>query len=87
MHEWWESLFGTFSFLSAGLAAHLWFRASKIALPPHTEDSWDGKGPFMDAITLQSKKNAQAAFAAVFAAFFQSLAMAARVIGPLIHLP
>jgi hypothetical protein len=30
MHEWWESLFGTLSFLAAALSAHLWFKASKI---------------------------------------------------------
>jgi hypothetical protein len=84
--EWWEALFGTLSFLSAGLAAHLWFRASKIKLPPHTGDSYEGKGPFTDALARQSAMNANAASAAAVAALLQALSIGSKVVGPLIGL-
>ena len=44
--EWYEALFGTLSAMAAAFSAHLWFRASKVKVPPFTGDSWDGKGPF-----------------------------------------
>jgi hypothetical protein len=84
--EWWETLFGTFSFMAALLAAHLWFRASKIKLPPHTSDSYDGKGPFADALARPGAMNANAAFAAAIAALLQALSIGSKVIGPLIGL-
>ena len=87
MNEWWESLFGTLSFMAAALSAHLWFRASRIKLPPSSEDNWDGKGPFSDALARQSELNARAAYAATFAAFFQALAMGWKVLGPYLRLP
>jgi hypothetical protein len=86
MNDWWETFFGTFSFLAAGLAAHLWFRASKINLPPSTSDDWDGKGPFSDALAKQSRMNSHAALAATFAALFQALSMGAKVLGQYLHI-
>ena len=76
----------TFSFMSAGLAAHLWFRASRLKLPPHTGDTWEGKGPFADALAKQSDLNSNAALAAAIAALLQALSIAAKVIGPSIGL-
>ena len=55
--ERWETLFNMISFVMAALAAYLWFKASNIQLPPHTGDSWDGCGPFADALKNQSKLN------------------------------
>jgi hypothetical protein len=81
-----STCFGTFSFLAAAMAAHLWFRASRIKFPPHTDDPWKGKGPFADALAKQSNMNARAAFAACIAAFFQALSLVAKIIGPLIGL-
>ena len=85
--EWWESLLQTLSFLTATWAAHLWFRASRVELPPHSGDSWEGRGPFMDALNKQSRMNARAALTAAVAALLQGLAIAAKVIGPLTGLP
>lgn len=84
--QWYSTLFGTLSFLAAGLSAHLWFRASKIVLPSATGDDWDGKGPFADALKLQSDKNAKAAFAATVAALFQALSMGFPILGPYLGL-
>jgi hypothetical protein len=84
--DWWATLFGTLSFLAAAWAAHVWFRASKIKLPPHTHDTWEEKGPFADALKKQSEMNAKAAFTASIAALLQGLSMGAKVIGPLIGL-
>jgi hypothetical protein len=56
--EWWETLFASLSFLKAGFSAHQWFIASRIKIPSATEDSWDGKGPFSDALARQSRLNA-----------------------------
>jgi hypothetical protein len=80
--EWWETLFALLSCLTASLAAHLWFRASRLKLPSHMGDSWEGKGPFADALKRQSDMNANAAFAAAVAALFQVLSIGAKVIGP-----
>jgi hypothetical protein len=86
MNEWYDELFGTLSFMAAAFAAHLWFRASKITLPPSTSDSWDGKGPFSDALAKQSRMNSHAALAAAFAAFFQALSMGAKILGQYLHI-
>jgi hypothetical protein len=82
--EWWEALFGSLSFLAAGFSAHQWFVASRIKLPSATGDDWEGRGPFANALAKQSAINARAAYLASFAALFQSFAMAAKVIAPLI---
>jgi hypothetical protein len=82
--EWWEVLFGSLSFLAAGLSAHQWFLASRIKLPSATGDDWEGRGPFANALARQSGINARAAYLASFAAVFQAFAMAAKVIGALI---
>ena len=79
--DWWGTFFSTLSMLASLLAAHLWFRASKIKLPPFTGDSYEGNGPFTDALAKQSAMNANAAFAAVFAAFFQALSIGSKVLG------
>jgi hypothetical protein len=80
--EWFEALFGTLSGMAAALSAHLWFRASKVKVPPFTGDSYDGKGPFTDALRSQSDANANAAFAATFAALFQVLAIGSKILSP-----
>ncbi|MBI3703078.1 MAG: hypothetical protein HY244_04305 [Rhizobiales bacterium] len=66
--EWWEALFGSLSFLAAGLSAHQWFVASRIKLPSATGDDWEGRGPFAEALAKQSAVNARAAYLASFAA-------------------
>jgi hypothetical protein len=81
---WWQTLFSTFSFLAAALAAHLWFRASKVPIPSHTGDSWEGKGPFADALKKISRLNANAAFTAAVAALLQGLSIASKVVLPVI---
>ena len=55
------------------MSASLWYAASKTDIPPHTGDSWLGKGPFQEALKRQAKLNARAALAASFAAAFQAL--------------
>jgi hypothetical protein len=82
--EWWEILFASLSFLMAGFSAHQWFVASRIKLPPATEDSWEGKGPFSDALARQSQLNARAAYIASLAAVFQALAIVSRVGSPVL---
>jgi hypothetical protein len=77
--EWWETLFASLSFLAAGFSAHQWYLASRIKLPPSTEDSWDGNGPFSDALSRQSQLNARAAYIASLAAVFQALAVVAKI--------
>jgi hypothetical protein len=77
--EWWETLFASLSFLAAGFSAQQWYLASRIKLPPSTDDSWDGKGPFSDALSRQSQLNARAAFIASLAAVFQAFSIAAKV--------
>lgn len=68
--------------MAGGFSAHLWFRASKISIPPFTGDTWEGKGPFSEAIKLQSDKNATAAFVAAIAALLQALSMGVTILGP-----
>ena len=81
---WWETLFSTLSFLAAALAPHLWFTASRIPIPSHTQDDWDGNGPFSDALKKISKLNANAALSAAFAALLQGLSIASKVVVPVI---
>ena len=64
----------------AVLSAGLWYAASKVVMPPHTEDSWEGRGPFQEAIARQSRVNAQAALSASIAALFQVLSYVAIVV-------
>jgi hypothetical protein len=78
--------FGTLSFMAATLSAHLWFRASKINIPPFTGDTWEGKGPFSGALKAQSDKNASAAFVAAIAALLQALSIGATILGPYLGL-
>ena len=80
--QWYSALFGTLSFMAGALSAHLWFRASKIHIPPFTGDTWEGKGPFSDAIKAQSDKNASAAFVAALAALLQASSMGVTILGP-----
>jgi hypothetical protein len=82
--EWWEVVFGSFSFLTASLSAQQWFLASRIKLPSLTTVDWEGRGPFADALSKQSAINARAAFLASFAALFQALTIASKVVGSLI---
>jgi hypothetical protein len=84
--QWYTTLFGTLSFMAGGLSAHLWFRASKINIPPFTGDTWEGKGPFSDAIKAQSDKNSSAAFVAAVAALLQALSMGVTILGPYLGL-
>ena len=84
--EWWETLFASLSFLTAGFSAEQWFRASRIKVPPSTEDSWDGKGPFSDALARQSQLNARAAFIASMAAVFQAMAIVSKIAAPMLGL-
>ena len=81
---WWETLFSTLSFIAAGLAAHLWSRASKVPIPSHMGNSWEGKGPFADALKKISRLNANAAFTAAVAALLQGLSIASKVVAPVI---
>jgi len=76
----WVTGFSILSFALAALAAFLWFRASDVELPPHTGDSWEGKGAFADALKRQSRLNARAAMAASWAAFFQGLSIIAKLL-------
>jgi hypothetical protein len=78
--EGWETLFNIISFAMAALAAYLWLKASNIELPPHTGDSWEGRGAFADALKNQSKLNARAALAASVAALFQGLSIGAKLL-------
>lgn len=84
--DWFSTLFGTLSFMTAGWSAHLWFKASRIALPSATGDDWDGRGPFENALKSQSDMNARAAFAAAVAALLQALSMGAKVLRPYLGL-
>lgn len=68
-------LFGVASFLCAGFAAWQWGVASRVPLPPSTSNSWEGVGPFTDALKRQSRLNSHAAFSAGLAALFQALSM------------
>jgi hypothetical protein len=77
-----ESLFGTFSFLAAAWAARLWFVASVIKIPSFVNDSFEGKGPFSDALSMQSKTNAKAALWAGIAAVFQALSIGSKIFLP-----
>ena len=81
--EWWETLFASLSFLMAAFSAHQWFIASRIKIPSATEDSWDGKGPFSDALARQSRLNARAAYIASLAAVFQAFAVVSKVGSPI----
>ena len=77
-------LFGSLSFLTAGFSAHQRFVASRIKLPLVTGHDWEGRGPFANALAKQSALNARAVYLASFAALFQALAIAAKVMGPLV---
>ena len=57
--EWWEVLFGSLSFLTAGFSAHQWFVASRNKLPSLTGDDWEGRGPFANALAKQSALSAR----------------------------
>jgi len=83
MVEWLEILqiaLSIVSAISAGKAAQKWYEASNIKLPPHTGDSWNGQGPFTDALAKQSKMYATAAIWATVSAGFQTLAISAWIV-------
>jgi hypothetical protein len=61
--------------VAAGISAWLWWRASKVPIPPATGDDWDGRGPFADALAKQSKLNARGALWAAIAVSLQGLAI------------
>ncbi|HET6237308.1 MAG TPA: hypothetical protein VFE41_20465 [Acetobacteraceae bacterium] len=67
--------------VTAGFSAWLWLKASRVPLPPSTSNSWDGKGPFTDALKRQSKLNADAAKCAATAAICQTLVLLAHLVG------
>ena len=49
--------------------------------PPSTTNSWEGKGPFTDALKRQAALNSQAAVGAAIAALCQTLAVGVRSLG------
>lgn len=75
-------LLGVASFLAAGFAAWLWGVASRVPLPPSTSNSWEGKGPFTDALRKQARLNSHAAKGAALAALFQGLSLLFEMNGP-----
>ena len=69
------------SILAAAVSAWLWWRASRVPTPPSTTNSWEGKGPFTDALKRQAALNSQAAIGAAIAALCQTLAVGVRSLG------
>jgi hypothetical protein len=68
--------------VAAGISAWLWGKAAAVPIPPVTsDDSWEGKGPFADAMKRQATLNSRAAICAAIAAGAQALAMAAQSLG------
>jgi hypothetical protein len=57
-------------------AAILWIKSSAIKLPDLDIKTWEGKGPFLDAVKRQSRWSAGAAKCAAMAAAFQALDIA-----------
>ncbi|MCK1562447.1 hypothetical protein IVB08_00280 [Bradyrhizobium sp. 173] len=74
-----EAILNVGSAICAMMAAKVWLEASMLKIPPHTSDSYEGNGPFSDALNLQSKKNAVAASWAAGAALSQSVALTLHI--------
>jgi len=70
-----EGVLTVLAIIAASGSAWLWIKASRVPMPPVTDVSWEGKGPFADALRLQSKLNAQVAMCAAGAAALQALAL------------
>jgi hypothetical protein len=75
-----ESLLLGFTIAAAFTSAWPWIKASRVPIPPSTSDSWEDKGPFTEALRLQSTLNAQAAMCAASAAAFQGLSLLMRLL-------
>jgi hypothetical protein len=75
-----DLILGVLSAIGAMMAAKVWLEASLLKFPPHTADSYDGKGPFSETLKRQSELNASAAMWAAGAALCQTLALSIKVI-------
>jgi hypothetical protein len=74
----WQHTYQTLNVLSViagAMSAVCWAWASRVPIPFATGDSWEGKGPFANALAKQSKLNSYGAMAACATASFQVFAV------------